>query len=290
LWLIFLALYLVLALGAVIIEGSLSEADIEWIRNGVIGTFFVSILVGCGVSLSDPIEHWWKARKERRELETRGALRSRRDRARAAGVPDLSIERPNVLVASLRPEDRLRAREFTVRRTRDELRDKGGCLPIYALLAAVGFVGAWQPLGEFLGVGLSTLLIIGVVLGIGLTISAHAHNAAAQMAPGDPVLLLGTVVGSSESTSAESLGIDEASSSIYGLKIRVRASQGLGKDGSFGPAPARFHGTVQLSSFDTVSDRVRPGEHVAILATPAGRAVGRLEDAFATGHESDEQG
>jgi hypothetical protein len=270
----------VFVLLTLIFNGSLTHADVEFMLIGATGVVIVSVVAGCAAELSYPIESWRKGRKKRRGLATRAALRSRRRKAIATGVPDPAVERGHVLAASLRPGDRLQARRFAIKRIERRLRHRSLLLPVYALIGTAACVTTWRPIASLLGVGLSALLIPGMILAGGSVIAAHRKNARAQRA-GDPLLLIGTILQTGSSTSAESLDVDSASSSVHKVKFRVRAAQRLCPDGSLGPAPEGCHGTVTLSSSEEANQRVWIGEHVAILVSAGGHLIGRLEDAFA---------
>ncbi len=285
----FLGLYAVFAAIALIVNGSLSDADIEWLRNGVLGTLAISALIAFVVAIADPIGSWRKARRERRELAARAALRARREKAHEEGVADPAAERGHVLAAAMTPEDRIRARRFAIRRIRWRIVRRTGLLPVYIVVALVAFMSVWGPVADLLGLAVPALIVVGAILAVGIVVATHVADAWGQ-ASTDPLLLLGTVVDATSSTSAESFGVDGASSSVHKVRIELRAAQSLRVDGSLGPAPEKLHGAVELSSFDATDKRIRTDEHVALLTSGETRVIGLLEDAFPTPAGSFEPG
>lgn len=279
LWGAFLALYAILAVIALIVEGGLSAADWRWLSEGAIGTLFISAFLVLVIAAGEAFGKWRKRRRERRELAERAALRARRDRAHATKTIDPAAERGASLLAGLTAADLTRVRRFAIRRARWRVARRTGCLPVYALAIAIAVGSAWGPIADLFGFDKAYLLPV-VGLGVVVVVGISLDDARRQAKAKDPLILIGAVVEARSSTSPDSIGQDSADSSVHTIRMAIRAAQAIARDGSLGPASDGLNGTVELHSFRSLEKRVRPEEHIALLTTSERRVVGLLQDAF----------
>jgi hypothetical protein len=279
LWGALLVVYAIIAAVAFVSEGHLSAADGRTLWGTALFTLPVCALLVLSVNGFEAIGRWRKSRRERRELAAFAALRERRERAHATGTVDPTAERGSALVAALSAADLVRVRRFAIRQARWRIARRTGCLPVYALLAAIAVGKAWGPVAELFGFSKSYLWPL-VGLGVALVVAFSLTDAWRQTRAKDPLLLVGAVVEARSATSPDSIGQDSSDSSVHTISLKIRAAQAIARDGSLVPAPEDLDQTIELHSLRPLEKRVRPHEHVALLTTSERGVVGLLQDAF----------